>query len=198
MSQSIKGYSANQLRDYSSLFSRNSVLQWMNGDLSSISFKLDRYDKKWLTKGSSRYLDYLKHVYKVLETNYQNEYILKNSFLNEWLINELGKEDSQIFSELKIGKAIADLAIFNGVSKVFEIKTELDTNKRLDDQLVQYQKAFNEIFLIVPASKIEAYLQYNNKIGIISFDISKKDRFKVIRKPITNYNVDPKALMQIL
>lgn len=192
-----KSFSSNQLRDYSSLFSRGSVLQWMNGNLSSIDFKMKRYDKNWSSSSDSRYIDYLKFIYSILENNYQNEYILKNSFLNDWLIKELGESKSEIYSEFRIGNAIADLVMFNGSSKAFEIKTELDSDKRLSSQLQEYEKVFNEIFLIVPISKLDDYLNYDHKIGIISFDMSNQNRFKLIREAYKNSNIDPKSLMQI-
>jgi len=190
-------YSSNQLRDYSSLFSRGTVLEWLRGDLSSIDFKVDRYDQNWLSNGRSRYLDYLKYVYKILENNYQNEYILKNSFLNDWLIEELGESKSQVFSEFRVGNAIADLVIFNGASKVFEIKTDMDSDKRLNTQLEEYRKAFNEIYLIIPASKLDLYLKYDNSIGIITFDINESERFYLKRLAINNPTIDPKTLMHV-
>ena len=79
-------YPNSQLRDYSSLFSRNEVLSWFKMDFTSINYKIVRYDDNWLKSNKATYLDYLKHVYSVLAMNYQNEYIFKNEFLNKWLI----------------------------------------------------------------------------------------------------------------
>ncbi len=192
-----KTFSPNQLRDYSSLFSRSAVKEWMNGNLSSIDFKIKRYDENWYSSTKRTYIDYLKFVYSVLENQYQNEYILKNSFLNDWLIKELGESNSELYSEFRIGSAIADLVMFNGTSRAFEIKTELDSDKRLNSQLDQYQKVFNEIFLIVPASKIEEYVTYDNSIGIICFDILSPKRFQIIRPATRSTDIDAKALMHI-
>ena len=194
---STRTFSPNQLRDYSSLFSRSSVKEWMNGNLSSIDYKIKRYDENWFSKTKTTYIDYLRFVYSVLENQYQNEYILKNSFLNDWLIKELGESNSELYSEFRIGSAIADLAMFNGISKAFEIKTELDSDKRLNSQLDQYRKVFNEIYLIVPASKIEEYETYDSSVGIISFDISSPERFYVVRSATKNSDIDAKALMHI-
>lgn len=191
-------YNLNQLRDYSSLFSRSSVKQWLDGNLSSIDFKIDRYDKNWYSGTNRRYIDYLKYVYTVLETHYQNEYIFKNTFLNDWLIKELGQCDSEIFNEFKVGTAIADLVMFNGASKAFEIKTELDSDKRLNLQLEQYRKVFNQIFLIIPSSKLEQYLSYDNNVGIILFDNSKMQRFTLFRQAKNNEKVDAETLMHVL
>jgi len=191
-------YSLNQLRDYSSLFSRSSVLEWMKGDFSSIYYKIERYDKRWFSNKKKCYLDYLKHVYGILEGHYQNEYILKNSFLNEWLITELGESDSKLFSEFRVGNAVADLTMFNGLSKVFEIKTELDSDKRLNTQLAYYRRVFNQIYLIIPISKIKLYDSYDSNIGIITFDNEGKQKFELYRKATTQSEVDSKTIMGIL
>src|SRR5690606_7805332 len=100
--ETIVKYHNSQLRDYSSLFSRSQVLSWLKMDFTSINFKIERYDEKWLNNHNLTYLEYLKYVYSVLADDYQNEYIFKNEFLNNWLIKELGETNSQIFSEFRV------------------------------------------------------------------------------------------------
>ncbi|UOY08262.1 sce7726 family protein [Muricauda sp. SCSIO 64092] len=190
--------SINQLRDYSSLFSRNVVSSWMKNDFQSIDLKIERYDRKWLNSSRATYLDYVKYVYKILESRYQNEYVFKNSFLNEWLIKEIGHNYSQVFSEFRVGDAIADLVMFNGTSKAFEIKTEMDSPKRLDFQLENYRKAFNEIYLILPKSKVNLYQQYDKEIGIIVFIQDADEKFQIHRKSMANKVVDKDTIMKIL
>lgn len=191
-------YQISQLRDYSSLFSRSQVLSWLKMDFTSINFKIERYDEKWLNNHNSTYLDYLKYIYSILADNYQNEYIFKNEFLNNWLIKELGETNSQIFSEFRVGNSIADLAMFNGCSKIFEIKTELDSDSRLTLQLQNYEKAFNQIFLIIPKSKLNIYEKQEASIGLITYDPKGKDTFSVYRKAKLNLDVEPSAIMSIL
>jgi len=194
----MERYDSSQLRDYSSLFSRNSVQEWMQGDFSSIQVKVKRYDNTWFANRDASYLDYLKYVYGVLESHYQNEYILKNTFLNEWLIKELGELNSKLYSEFRVGDAIADLAMFNGTSKVFEIKTEFDSDRRLKLQLENYQRAFNKVFLIIPSSKIKLYERYDKNAGIILFDSNSEDSFEIYREARIQSKVDPSAIMNIL
>lgn len=196
--QSKTTFSQNQLRDYSSLFSRSKVESWLKADFNSINHKIKRYDKSWFNLRQATYLDYLKYIYQILESNYQNEYVLKNSFLNEWLITEIGKNDSKIFSEFRVGNAVADLVMFNGTSKVFEIKTEFDSEKRLTLQLENYRKAFNEIYIIIPESKLSTYSKYHGEIGIITFNAVSPNSFKVNRKASINYCVDKETIMHIL
>ena len=192
-------FELNRLRDYSSLFSRGEVLSWFKGDFSSINFKIKRYDANWLIDDGSTYLQYLKYIYKVLTQNYRNEYIFKNEFLNEYILQELGTLNSKVFSEFKIGNSIADLALFNGVSKIFEIKTELDSPNRLKSQLSDYRTAFNCLYLIVPVSKLKLYENQDITTGLILYDHqAKHGKFELYRNPQKNEEIDPNSIMSIL
>jgi len=187
-------YSNHQLRDYSTLFTRSEMMKLLAKDFHSINVKLERYAMSRRFKGNT-YLQFFKHAYKVLSKHYPNEYIYKNQFLNNWLKSELGTDDSVIFSELRLGKAIADLAMFNGISKVFEMKTILDKEYRLNRQLEVYQKVFNEVYIVVPFSQLERYQRFDEQVGIILYD----DKFFHLERPATtNYDLDPTQLMEIL
>lgn len=189
-------YTSNQLRDFSSLFSRSEVNRWLKGDFESINIKLERYNLTEENEGNS-YLKFLRSTYNILEKNYPNEYILKNEFLNKWLKREIGTDDSIIFNEFRIGKAIADLAMFNGISKAFEIKTILDKEVRLSNQLQEYKKIFNEVYIIVPDVHVTKYSRFDNAVGIISFK-SSLGKFDLIKKAENNIEIETNTLMEIL
>ncbi|WP_111306724.1 sce7726 family protein [Confluentibacter sediminis] len=189
-------FTSHQLRDFSTLFSRSEVNRWLKGDFESIDVKLERYNLTEQNKGNT-YLKFLRNTYHILENNYPNEYVLKNEFLNKWLKSELGTNNSVIFNEFRIGKAIADLAMFNGVSKAFEIKTILDKEYRLSNQLQQYKKIFNEVYIIIPNIHISKYSSFDNSVGIISFDSSSK-KFELIKKAERKVDIDTNTLMEIL
>ena len=189
-------FTSNQLRDFSTLFSRSEVNRWLKGDFQSIDIKLERYNLTEKNKGNS-YLKFLRNAYHILEENYPNEYVLKNEFLNKWLKNELGTNNSVIFNEFRIGKAIADLAMFNGVSKVFEIKTILDKEYRLSNQIQEYRKIFNEVYIIVPDVLLTKYSNYDESIGIITFDSNSKN-FKIVQRAKRNKELNPETLMEVL
>lgn len=191
-----KEYSINQLRDYSSLFSRNEVNRWFKNDLSSLRLKIDRYDQSVFQKKTT-YLAYLKQVYSVLGRFYPNEYIYKNEFISKWLLQEIGVADSVVYSEFRLGKAIADLAMFNGISRAFEIKTLLDKEARLSNQLKQYNKLFNEIYLVVPEVKSHLYLKLDSSSGIIAYD-HVTNSFSLIRQAERTEHIDVEALMEVL
>ena len=189
-------FTSNQLRDFSTLFSRSEVNRWLKGDFQSIDIKLERYNLTEKNKGNS-YLKFLRNAYHILEENYPNEYVLKNEFLNKWLKNELGTNNSVIFNEFRIGKAIADLAMFNGISKVFEIKTILDKEYRLSNQILEYKKIFNEVYIIVPDVFLTKYSNYDDSVGIITFDSNSKN-FKIIQKAQRINNINSNTLMEVL
>jgi len=189
-------YSIDQLRDFSSLFSRSEVNRWFEGDFESIDLKLRRYRLIEKNQGNS-YLNILRQAYKILEEHYPNEYVLKNEFLNQWLKQKLGNNNSIIFNELRLGKAIADLVMFNGKSQAFEIKTILDKEYRLTNQIQEYKKLFNEVYLIVPDELLSKYIEFDKHIGIITYDSYSKN-FALVRKSIFNSNIDLNVLMEVL
>lgn len=189
-------YSSNQLRDLSSLFLRSEVSRWFKEDFNSIDLKLHRYQLYEKYKGKT-YLSVLKSTYKLLARHYPNEYVLKNEFLNQWLKQELGNNNSIIFNEFRIGAAIADLAMFNGVSKAFEIKTILDKDYRLSSQLQEYKKIFNEVYIIVPIENLDKYINFDSSVGVISYESNSKE-FNLECKSEKNNKIDTDTLMNVL
>lgn len=186
----------NQYRDYSTLFTRSEVNRWLKGDFRSINVKLERYNLIEKNRGNS-YLYFLKKAYEILRENYANEYVLKNEFLNNWLKRELGTNHSIIFNEFRVGKAIADLAMFNGVSKAFEIKTELDSEYRLSYQIEEYKKVFNEVYIVVPKSQLEKYKEFDSMVGIICFDFTDVN-FQLVREAKRNISINIDVFMEVL
>lgn len=189
-------YDVNQLRDYSSLFTRSEFNRWYNKDMSSLKAKINRYESSFPTQGCT-FLQYLKRVYCVLQRFYPNEYVYKNEFIRQWILQRFNVANSLVFSEFRVGKAVADLAVFNGISRVFEIKTLLDAPTRLRHQLDQYRKLFNETYLVVPVVKSELYLKRDSLTGVIGYDESGKC-FTMLRKPVLNENVEADAIMEVL
>ena len=185
-----------QLRDFSSLFSRSSVQQWLNDDFKSIDIKLGRYNLYKKHKGKS-YLNVVKESYRLIEKLYPNEYVVKNEFLNKWIKQEICEKNAVVFNEFRLGNAVADLAVFNGVSRVFEIKTELDNDYRLSNQIQEYKKLFNEVFIVVPKKQLLNYESCDAQVGIITFD-SQAGPFELEKKSNTFKNIDRRVLMNVL
>ena len=186
----------NQLRDFSTFFTRSEVLRLLKSDFKSVNTKLQRYDLIEKKRGCS-YLEVLKEAYNTIKNSYQNEYVLKNEFLNKCLVEKVLNKDSIVFNELRLGNSIADLAIFNGVSKAFEIKTILDKECRLSSQIETYKKIFNETYIIVPEQQVDKYLKFDNIVAVFSYD-SNLNKFELVREATRNEVIDIDVLMNVL
>ena len=188
-----------QYRALASLFSRRFFTEIKDrGDIS-------RLVEVWKTWGSGRSRcrtaeDYLNWAYGVLVKNYACEYVYKNEFLNRVVLkNRLGK-DCVVVSEFKAAGSIADFAVFGERCEAFEIKTTLDTPRRLAGQLASYAKLFQTVTLIVPVEAAEKYQTVTpSNIGLIGMFNDPKGILHVeLRPAVESSSVDPRELMKVL
>lgn len=192
-----KTYDIEQLHYYASLFSGSVVLRSLKyNDNTFVHSLLQRYDSGLISPNFT-YWDYLDYVYRVLEKNYCNEYVYKNTFITEWLIKEFSLKDTIAFSEFRIGAAIADLVLLNGASKAFEIKTELDSDKRLISQLEEYSKLMEECYIVVPEEQVTNYLtMVDPLVGVLAVKRGLRSlKIELRRKARRNTTVDIDVLM---
>ena len=186
-----------KLQSYSSVFSRMSLYPVVEkNDCSQLDVKIRRFDSCKIGKKFSSYLDYLKFVYAELRKNYRCEYIYKNTLLDS-LIKEFGTDNSLIVNEFRVGSSVADMVLFNGTSRAYEIKTELDSNKRLIGQLSDYTKIFQESYIVTHESLVEKYEKVNEAIGIIALTENKRKlSLEKVRPAFMNEKMDVNILMR--
>lgn len=184
-----------KLRGYSNAFSRMSLLPIVeSGDFSLLNVKIER-DKDKIGKKFSTYSEYLKFAFAELRKNYRCEYVYKTELIND-LIRQYGTESSIIINEFRVGNSVADMVLFNGTSKAFEIKTELDSSKRLETQLSDYAKIFKESYIVIHESMLNKYKVEDN-IGIITLSVEKgKLTLTEIREAVKNKVIDVDMLMR--
>lgn len=189
-----------RLRGYSSVFSSTSFFKLLkDNDYTFIDTKIERYDTANIGKEFITYADYIKYIYKQLLKEYRNEYVYKNTLINELLLKKYGTKNTVAFNEFKAGKSVADFVLFNGISKVFEIKTELDTEKRLEKQLADYTKIFKECYIVTYESLVDKYMSVNENTGIISVRKSRGSlKIVEVRKAKENIEIDASILMRSL
>ncbi|MDR2145839.1 MAG: sce7726 family protein [Tannerella sp.] len=186
-----------KLRSYSSIFSRMSLNPIVESDdCSVLNIKISRFDSHLIGKKFVSYLDYLKFVYAELRKNYRCEYIYKNTLL-DLLIKEYETINSLIVNEFKVGNSVADMVLFNGTSKAYEIKTELDSNKRLDGQLLDYSKIFQESYIVTHESLVKKYETVHESVGIIVLtENNGKLNLKKVRPALENEKMDVNILIR--
>lgn len=184
---------------YSSIFSRSNFEKLLrNDDYSLFQETIKDYDKGGVGKYLITYSDFIQHIYKYMIKNYRNEYIFKNSLINQ-IIKDYGTKTTAIFNEFAVGNSIVDMALFNGISRAFEIKTELDTNKRLKNQLADYKKIFNQCYIVIHESHIQKYESFDSDSGIIALSIHRGQvKLTTVKEAKYNQRIDPHILIRCL
>ncbi|HRL64421.1 MAG TPA: sce7726 family protein [Segatella copri] len=199
MKQDVQTYNImDRMRSYSSAFSRalfTDIIKY--GDCSRLDAIHDRYDGK--RKKEKTYFSYLKYLYRQISINYRCEYVYKNELI-ELLIKKYAHSNAVIFNEFRMQKSIVDLAMFNGNSRAFEIKTEYDTTRRLIGQLVDYTRVFQLCYVVIPANMLETYEKdIPPYIGIVlmreSGGVLELDE---ARPAVENKNIDAGMMMKCL
>lgn len=135
-----------------------------------IDAKIDKYLQYLeLNKGATR-KDALEALYSYLLSEYRCEYVYKNFITKKILFGRHSLNTSTLLNEFRVGSSLADLVLINGKSVVYEIKTELDTPERLEDQLADYRKAFAQIYLVTHHSLTDKYLSIlrDDDVGVIA------------------------------
>lgn len=165
--------SNDRLRSYSSAFSRIVFSDIANfSDFSHLDWMVSHYNEP--LKNGASYMDYLSYIYSVMSKAYRNEYVFKNEIINQLLIKRYGTEDTIALNEFRVGDSIVDLAMMNGESKAFEIKTSLDSPKRLRKQMNDYKRLFNKCYVVVDAEECDYYAQHiEDSTGIVSLKYEK-------------------------
>lgn len=104
-------------------------------------------------------------------SKYPNETTVKSAFIN----NVLSKTKNHIsIFELNTNNCRVDLCKINGESIAYEIKTDLDNLKRLNNQLTDYLDVFEKVYVICSQDKQESILQAIPEcVGIYTYRINR-------------------------
>lgn len=184
-------------RIYASLFSRRVVAEVLAGSYKSIDkiYYLFR-DNEALERKT--YLDYFLYLYRSMMKHYRCEYIFKNEVINKILLRHFSNPNTVSFSEFRVNQSIADLVMFNGISRAYEIKTDYDSDKRLISQLTDYNKLFEKTYIVISAIGYNKYVnELPQTVGIITFEYKNGALVhRVIREAEKNTIIDIHTLMR--
>lgn len=197
----LENMSLDRLRSYSSAFSRSvfsSIISY--SDYSRLDWLYDVYDRGNHNFDGSTYLDYMSYVYKSLVKSYRCEYVYKNEIINQLLLKKYSCKDTIAFNEFKVGDSIVDLAMMNGESKAFEIKTSLDSPRRLAKQMHDYRHIFNKRYIVVEDSMYSYYAErIDESAGIILLSYNKGHiHLQELRPATKQTSIDAYVLMKCL
>jgi len=186
-----------KMRSYSSVFSGRSFFELIQyDDYSFIDDNIEKFDSSKIGKNINTYFDYLAYIYRELRKQYRSEYIYKNTLINEVLLKKYGLRNTLAINEFRVGDSIADIVMFNGTSKAFEIKTELDSDKRLEGQLADYTKIFKQCYIVTHESLVDKYIKEDSSIGIIKLiERPRSVVMEEIRPALENESIDVDTLI---
>jgi len=103
-----------------------------------------------------------------LAKGYRNEYVYKNDLASRLIFGRHSPRTAGFQLELPIGRSIVDVAVTNGTSTAYEIKTEYDTTRRLNSQTGDYLKAFDRVFVVThPAHAGRFERELDPRVGLI-------------------------------
>lgn len=111
------------------------------------------------------------HFYKLLLKNYRNEYVFKNLIFKDLILKNHNIYDCVSIPEFNVGLSKADLAVFNGTSTVYEIKSDKDSTERLSSQISDYQNFFEYLNVVISEKhlkKVKSIIPQQTGILLIS------------------------------
>lgn len=137
-------------------------------------------------------------AWAVLRKFYRNEYVYKNEVANRIVFGRHNPRTAGLHVELPVAGSIADLAIYNGTSTAYEIKTDLDSPARLSSQSQSYLKAFDKVYIVVSDKNLYKYQRsLHESVGILV--LTKRGSLREIKKASSNVdNIDHLAMYQCL
>jgi hypothetical protein len=136
--------------------------------------------------------------YGLLLKQYKCEYVYKNLIATKVFLSRHSLSASLMTDELRSGASRADLAILNGTSTVYEIKSQYDSFDRLDRQLLDYKKIFDRICVVTTYSRaVSAMEQLEPLIGIVY--VRDDGVLCTMRDPSSNKaNTEPTAVFSCM
>ncbi len=89
---------------------------------------------------------------------YRHEYVYKAAITHKILLGAHSLQTAAMLTEFRVGKCKADIAILNGTSTVYEIKSERDKLDRLNTQVHAYRQAFAKVNVITGENHLKSVL----------------------------------------
>jgi hypothetical protein len=87
---------------------------------------------------------------------YRHEYIYKAALTHKILLGKHSLQTASMLNEFRVGDCKADVAILNGTSTVYEVKSERDSLIRLERQVAAYAKVFARVYVIAAGDHVNA------------------------------------------
>jgi hypothetical protein len=132
-----------------------------------------------------------------------NDATIRAHFHSTFLRRYHASKHTRVLDEMGLlhGSCRADIAVINGQLIGFEIKSNHDSLRRLQLQIIAYNAVFDQVTIVVGTRHLRAVsCRVPKWWGIIVGDEAKLDHvtFDVQRKPRANPSMDPVSVAQLL
>lgn len=144
-------------------------------------------------------LEFLENIYKYMSENYRNEYFYQNTLFNKLLLGRHSLNTTTALTQIPIGSAKADFIMINGKAIIYEIKTELDSFERLENQIKNYYKGFNFVCIVTCEKNYKKLLNMFEKTKIGIYILTDKNRISRRKEPqVNNEYLDYEVIFKYL
>jgi hypothetical protein len=153
------------------------------------------FKREFLQRPLSLVLD---DFYKLLVKHYRCEYVFKNAVAASVRSQNRGFNNIVVLDEFRASECRVDVAVVNGTSVAYEIKTDLDSLDKLPRQLNAYQRIFDETWIVTtPALSDSAKIVAPSHVGIATLGANL--RLKTVRDCTpNNEHVSPEHIFDCM
>lgn len=187
-----------QYRQLAQIFTR-SILERIARDASAdVALKALKMSGISIPLASKAPLTWFDRSLDILQAHYRCEYVYKAAIADRVVFGRHSPTTASLQVELPVGRSIVDVAVFNGTSTAYEIKTEFDSNRRLATQTPNYLKAFERVYVVTHPDLALRYLEIvDERVGVLS--LCRRGRLAEARKATRDINrIDPSMLFRML
>lgn len=128
----------------------------------------------------------------------RQEYVYKTAITNKVLLGKHSLRTASMLMEFRVGSCKADIAILNGTSIAYEIKSERDRLDRLPTQVDSYRDVFAKVYVVVGSNHVRAVLNTVHKdVGVL--ELSDRYQLSTVREATDRADeVIPEAIFDSL
>lgn len=132
------------------------------------------------------------------QSRFRDEYVYKAALTHNVLLGRHSLRTAVMLTEFRVGGNKADVAILNGTSTVYEIKSERDSLKRLQGQVTAYRDVFANVNVICGENHLNAVLvEVPADVGLLV--LTDDFRITTVRKALNApERVNPVAIFESL
>lgn len=119
------------------------------------------------------------------QTRFRDEYIYKAAITHNVFLGSHSLRTAVMLTEFRIGANKADVAVLNGTSTVYEIKSERDSLRRLHAQVAAYRGVFAKVNVICGENhEAEVFDTVPRDVGVLL--LTDRDRISTAREAVNS------------